>query len=186
MTSEEIKDILKKRLKESRYLHCLGVAETSEKLARIYGANPQKAYLAGLVHDCAKGYTDDELTKKVAAYGIELDECALGSPQLLHSFVGARELKELFGIDDEEIFDAVYYHTVGKENMPVLTAIVYIADAIEPLRDYPGVDKIRELAFESLDKAIYMYTSEMTDYVVKKGQTVHPNAYKVIKFYGSK
>ena len=186
MTPAEIKDILKKRLKESRYLHSLGVADTAKKLAEIYGIDSQKAYLAGLVHDCAKGYTDDELKSKVMHYGISLDECSLSSPQLLHSFVGACELEEYFGIDDAEIFDAVYYHTIGKGNMPLLTAIVYIADAIEPLRDYPGVEEIRTAAFESLHKAIYMYTRDMTDYVLAKGQKVHPNAYEVIKYYESK
>ena len=186
MTLEEIKDLLKRRLKESRYLHSIGVADTSKELAKLYGADPQKAYLAGLVHDCAKGYTTNELVQKVADYGMVLDEDTLSSPQLLHSFVGACELKEHFGIDDPEVFDAVYYHTVGKEDMPVLTAIVYIADAIEPLRDYPGVEAIRAEAHQSLDRAVYMYTHHMTDYVIKKGQKVHPNAYKVLKFYESK
>ena len=186
MTPEEIKDILKLKLKQTRYNHSLGVADTAKELALRFGADPYKAYMAGLVHDCAKGYTNEELMDKIRAYGIELDECTLSSPQLLHSLVGAYELKDLYGICDDEIYDAVYYHTVGKKDMPLLTAIVYLADAIEPSREYPGVDEVRQQALTSLEKAVYLYTRRSVDYILERGFKVHPNAYEILDFYERK
>ena len=150
MNVEEINANLKQVLKESRYNHSVGVAQTAQKLAMQYGANPDKAYLAGLVHDCAKCFSAQELMKKIKLYDIELSSDTLKAEPLLHSFVGAFEAKHTYGIDDEEIFDAIYYHTIGKADMPLLTAIVYLADAIEPLRNYPGVDEIRREAAQSL------------------------------------
>ena len=183
MTPEEIKAKLKTNLKESRYAHSLSVADTAKRLAGIYGIDPNKAYVAGLVHDCAKCYTNEELAEKIKSYNINLDEVSLLSPQLWHSFVGAFEAKKEYGIDDEEIFDAIYYHTIGKEAMEPLTAIIYLADAIEPLRDYPGVDEIRKAAEKSLEKAIYLYTKGTIEFVAAKGDSLHPNALKVREYY---
>ncbi len=182
MTPEEIKTKLGNILKPSRYRHSLSVADTAAELARRYGADPHKAYLAGLLHDCAKCYGEDELKSKIRYYGIDLDTQTFNSVQLLHSFVGAYEAKELYGADDA-IFDAIYYHTIGKAAMPLLTAIVYLADAIEPLRDYPDAEGIRRMAEVSLEKAIHMYTNATVSYVKSKGGYVHPNAYKVIDYY---
>lgn len=184
MTVEEITGKLKSQLKESRFEHSLSVAKTSAELAQIYGASEKKAYLAGLVHDCAKCYSDSELIQKAQNYGI--DEDALRFIHIMHSFVGAYEIKNEYGIDDEEIFDAVYYHTVGKPDMPLITAIVYLADAIEPGRNYPGVDRIRKVAEASLEKAIYIYTEECINHVLKKGGQLHPNALEVRDYYRRK
>lgn len=183
MTLAEITQKLKASLKESRFNHSLCVAETAKELAVRFGADPDKAYLAGLVHDCAKCLSDEELKEKIKIYNIDLDKATLNSPQLLHSFVGAFEAKAQYGIHDEEIFDAIYYHTVGKADMPLLTAIVYLADAIEPLRSYPGVDEIRKAAETSLDKAIYMYTETSLDFVQKRGYYPHPNSVEVRDYY---
>jgi len=183
MTLEAITEKLRSQLKESRFVHSLNVAQTAKTLALRFGANADKAYLAGLVHDCAKCYSEEELICKMKQYGLD-DECDFTTAtQLLHSFVGAYELKEKFGIDDEEVFDAVYYHTIGKEAMPMLTAIVYLADAIEPARDYPGVDEIRSAARISLEKAIYMYTEGSIAFVNARGWFLHPNSLKVRDYY---
>jgi len=183
MTLTETDQKLKAVLKESRYLHSLSVADTAKKLALKYGADADKAYIAGLVHDCAKCFSKEELMEKIKYYGIALDEDTLKASQLLHSFVGAFEAKEVYGIDDGEIFDAIYYHTIGKENMPPLTAIIYLADAIEPLRNYPGAEDIRREAETSLEKAIYLYTLGTIEFVKKKGEYLHPNAIRVRDFY---
>lgn len=183
MTPEEIKIKLKTHLKESRYMHSLCVADTAKKLAGIYGIDSHKAYIAGLVHDCAKCYSNEELAAKIKLYNINLDDTSLSSPQLWHSFVGAFEARVEYGIRDEEIFDAIYYHTIGKEAMEPLTAIIYLADAIEPTRSYPGVDEIREAAEKSLEKAIYLYTKGTIDFVASKGNALHPNALKVRDYY---
>ena len=183
MTEEEIKAKLRTHLKESRYTHSLYVADTAKSLATIHGADSHKAYIAGLVHDCAKCFTNDELAAKIKLYNIRLDDTSLSSPQLWHSFVGAFEAKKEYGIDDKEIFDAIYYHTIGKEAMEPLTAVIYLADAIEPLRNYPGVDEIRKASEKSLEKAIYLYTKGTIDFVTAKGNALHPNALKVRDYY---
>ena len=183
MTPDEIKTKLKAILKESRYLHSLSVAKTAESLAQKYGADTDKAYIAGLVHDCAKCFSTEELLDKMDGYNIKPDSETLASPPLWHSFVGAYEAKEVYGIEDEEIFDAIYYHTLGKEKMPLLTAIIYLADAIEPMRNYPGVELIRSQAGKSLEKAIYLYTKGTIDYVKRRGLKLHPNALKVRDYY---
>ena len=183
MTNNEIKQILAAKLKPSRYKHTISVAETAQRLARIHGADEDKAYLASLLHDCAKCMTQEELQEKIDKYKIELDEVSLKSPQLLHSYVGAYEAKYTYGIEDSEIFDAIYYHTTGKKDMSKLCAIVYLSDAIEPMRVFPEVDKIRETAEKSLWKAVYMYSEASIRFVLKKGNLLHPNTVDTRNFY---
>ncbi len=186
MTLQEITQKLKSDLNESRFNHSISVANTAKELAVRFGADENKAYIAGLVHDCAKCLSTQELKEKVETYGIETDADTFNSTQLLHSFVGAYKAREDYGIYDDEIFDAIYYHTVGKKNMPPITSIVYLADAIEPLRSYPGVDEIRKQAQTSLDKAIYMYTKDSVDFILKKGCYLHPNSVETRDYYSQK
>ncbi len=186
MTLEEITEKLKQNLKENRFLHSLSVAETAKELALSNGIDENKAYLAGLIHDLAKGYSDEELLNKALKYNIAPKGELKKLLPILHSFVGAYEIKNLFGIEDKEIFDAVFYHTTGKEAMVPLTAIVYLADAIEPLRNYPDAERLRLLAKESLNDAIYEYASMCIDYVEKKGQYLHPDTLKVKKYYSKR
>lgn len=183
MTETEIKQLLKERLKPSRYEHTISVANEAMHLAKVHGADESKAYLAGLLHDCAKFMTIDELKEKITKYNITLDEVSLMSPQLLHSYVGAYEAKHTYGVDDEEIFDAIYHHTTGKADMSKLCAIVYLADAIEPLRSFPDVDKIREAAEHSLEKAVFMYSEASIKFVLKKGNLLHPNTVDTRNYY---
>lgn len=186
MNLEEITEKLKQNLKENRFLHSVSVAETAKGLALSNGVDENKAYLAGLIHDLAKGYSDEELLNKALKYNIAPKEELKKMLPVLHSFVGAYELKKLFGIEDKEIFDAVYYHTTGKEAMAPLTAIVYLADAIEPLRNYPDAERLRFLAKKSLNDAIYEYASMTIDYVAKKGHYLHPDTLKVRDYYFQK
>jgi predicted HD superfamily hydrolase involved in NAD metabolism len=183
MTETEIKKLLKERLKPSRYEHTISVADTAMHLAKIHGADEKKAYLAGLLHDCAKCMTIDELKEKTSTYNIVLDEVSQASPQLLHSYVGAYEAKYTYKVDDEEILDAIYHHTTGKAAMSKLCAIVYLADAIEPLRVFPDVDIIRETAEHSLEKAVFMYSEACIRFVLKKGNLLHPNTVDTRNYY---
>ena len=183
MTLEEIKGFLKENLTESRYNHSLSVAQTAEDMARRFGADEKKAYLAGLVHDCAKSLNEQELKERVKLYNIQLDEETLNAPWLLHSFVGAYDAREILGIEDSEIFDAIYYHTIGKENMPLLTAIIYIADATEPLRSYHGVEETRKALQKSLFEGIGTYALQSISHLKKRGGYIHPNTFKVGEYY---
>lgn len=183
MTNSEIIDSLKSKLKSSRLKHSLSVAETARELALLYGADADKAYLAGIVHDCAKCYTDDELYDKLMMYNISVDDISYKNPKLLHAYVGAHEARLLYGIEDDEILDAVYYHTIGKADMPRLCAVVYLADAIEPLRSYEGVGAIRDKARTSLEQAVLMYTEMSMAFLMTKGEYIHPNALETRNYY---
>ncbi len=183
MTFDEIKKELEIKLNQKRFAHCMGVAQTGEKLAEIYDANPKKAYLAGVLHDCAKNYTDEKMHEKVKCYGIELDDVLKKSPHLVHAFVGAEEARRIYGIDDSEIYDAIYRHSLGGANMALLTKIIYLSDGIEPSRDYCGVEKIRETALFDIDKAVLMYTDATIEFVIKSGRLLHPSAVETRNFY---
>lgn len=174
MDNETIIDYLKKHLSEYRYIHTMGVAETAKQLAATYGADPPKAYTAGLLHDCAKELPFEEMLSVADKYKIETDELTKTSPALMHGIVGAYIAKEIFNADDE-IFDAIAYHTTGKANMNLLTKIIYIADYIEPNRKFDGVCEIRELAFSDIDKAIISSCGTVIVHTVNKGGIVHPN-----------
>lgn len=183
MTLKEINDKLKISLKPQRYRHSVSVAETAVHLAELYGADADKAYLAGLVHDCAKNCSKDELFELADRYSLEIDEVSGVSWGLLHGFVGAELARHEYGISDDEIYDAVYYHTIGRADMPLLTEIIYLADGIEPLRNYPGVDEIRKASEENLHKAVVMYTDATVKYVLKRGFLLHPAAIETRNFY---
>ncbi|WP_278287300.1 bis(5'-nucleosyl)-tetraphosphatase (symmetrical) YqeK [Caloranaerobacter ferrireducens] len=156
-------------MNEERFIHSIGVMETAEKLADVYGCDKNKARLAGLIHDCGKLKNDRELLKMAFEFGIILDDVKDVNIALLHAPLGAEIAKNEFGIKDLEILNAIRYHTTGKENMSLLEKIIYIADYIEPNRDFPSVEVLRELAFLDLDKAVLMAMDNTIKYVVDNG-----------------
>ncbi|MBE7037871.1 MAG: HD domain-containing protein [Ruminococcaceae bacterium] len=177
---------LKEMLLEKRYNHSMMVKETAVELAHLFGADVKKAEIAGLLHDCAKNFTKEEMFELCKKYGINLDNISANQTGLIHAYLGAEMAKDLFEVDDEEIYDAIFYHTVGKPNMSLLTKIIYIADAIEPLRHYEGVERLRELAHTDLDKAL-VYQIDMTiKSVLKKGSLLHPNTVDTRNYYLSR
>ena len=183
MTIDQMKEQLKNNLLEKRFNHSVGVMETAVALARLYGADEEKAAIAGLLHDCAKNYSKEDMFALCIEYGIELDDVMKKSTGLIHGLLGAEVAKRDYGIDDEEIYDAIYYHTVGKPDMSLLTQIIYIADGIEPLRHYDGVDRIRELAEENLDKALILQIDYTIKSVISKGGLLHTNTIDTRNYY---
>lgn len=174
MEIEQIEKHLKKNLTLSRLLHCKGVCSEAKKLARHYGADENKALIAGLVHDCAKEIDYDEMIKKCLSYGLELDFVTREEKKLIHALLGAEYAKREFNIDDDEIYDAVRYHTTAKADMPLLTKIIYVADYIEPNRDFKGVDDIRKLAYIDLDAAILEGLDYTINQLVSQKRMLHP------------
>ena len=173
---DEIKTELRKILSKHRYIHSLGVAGEAEKLARRYGADPEKAYLAGLVHDCAKEYDPAEMEGILKTeYGVAADSMSRIMPKILHGPLGACDAQRKFGIYDPDILDAVKYHTTGKGGMRLLTKIIYIADYIEPNRDFDGVDKLRAMAYDNIDEAIIYGIDETIKDLIRRGLVIHPN-----------
>ncbi len=183
MTIEQMTDKLRHTLEEKRFNHSINVMEEAVKLAQCHGADVEKARIAGLLHDCAKNYPKDELYNLCDKYGIHLDDTAKKEAGLLHGFVGAHLLKEKYGVDDDEIFDAVYYHTIGKPDMPLLTKIIFIADCIEPMRSAPWVDDIRDAVYTDIDKALIIQLDNTIRSVLKKGTLLHTNTVDTRNFY---
>jgi len=175
MDIDAIINILKKELDPYRFKHSLNVMETAVTLAEYYGANVNKARLAGILHDCGKNFKGEEAIKYVRKIGYEADEIEILQPKLLHGIIGKQLAEEVYGVTDEEVLGAIRWHTTGKSGMNLLEKIIYVADYIEPLRAFEGVEIMRKTAFEDLEKCI-VYCSESTiKFVLKKGALLHKN-----------
>lgn len=148
--------LLKDRLSEHRLRHSIGVAEEAQVLAKLNGADEDKARLAGLLHDLTKEFSKEEHFRLFEKYGYPLDENLKTNKNLWHAHSASLDLTDTLGITDPELCSAVRYHTTGKANMTLLEAILFTADAIEPNRDYPDADFYRALAREDLYKAAYL------------------------------
>ncbi len=170
-----MKDKLKKELSEKRYKHCLGVRDEAVKLAEKYGADIKKAEVAGLLHDCAKGLDIDEQIRQCEKYKMALDDITLKCKAVIHAPLGAKIAKEEYGIEDEEILEAIRSHTVAKENMSLLDRIIYVADMIEPMRDFDGVEKLRKAAYKDIDEAFIMGMRQSIVHNAEKNKIIHPD-----------
>lgn len=175
MNIDEIDRRLKKELDEPRYRHSKGVADEAKRLAKISGIDKGKAYLAGLIHDCAKCISYDESVKLAKKYGCELDRMTLECPGVIHAPVGAVVAEHEYGITDREILDAIRRHTVAGMNMTLLDKIIYIADMTETNRDFEGVLKLRSLCDKDIDAAYCEALRRSVVYNIKKGNIVHPD-----------
>jgi predicted HD superfamily hydrolase involved in NAD metabolism len=165
--------ILKNRTSSKLFVHSLGVEETALRLATVYGFDKKKAALAGLLHDYGKIFPKNVLYRFALKYNI-VDDLALQEPALLHAPVGAWLLEHELGIVDQEILEAVRRHTTGFPTMIPLAKIVYLADYIEPGRNCPGVQDLREIAFSNLDRALFYAVSRTMSYVLERKKILHP------------
>ena len=176
MTLDEMRQELQRRLKRNRFAHSIGVANTAVKLAKRFGVDEGKAYVAGLLHDCARQFENDELPAQAQARGIEIGEVERAMPLLLHAYISAHMIKEVYGVDDAELSQAIWRHTVGAPDMTPLDKIIYFADMIEPNRNYPGVEKLRALAETAdLDEILLTAFSETIAFVLHKNSLIHPS-----------
>ena len=170
---DDYKEILKSKLNEKRYYHSLCVADEAKRLAEKYGADSDKAYLAGLLHDITKNASMQEHLKYFSDFGIILNDVEKNAEKLWHALSGSGYVEHILGIKDTEILDAIKYHTTAKANMSLLCKILYLADFTSIDRDYPDVDVIRKLVDESLDEAlIYALQYSICDLVDNK-KAVH-------------
>ena len=180
MTEEklnEYKSLLKNRLNEKRYHHSLCVADEAKFLAVKYGADPEKAFTAGLLHDITKNAPTEEHLKLFKDYNIELSDIEKSSEKLWHAVSGAVYVKFVLGINDEEIISAIRYHTTAKQDMTLLEKVLYIADFTSLDRDYDDIDVIRALSRESLDKAMKYALSYTINELVDKGVAIHNDTF---------
>lgn len=145
---------LKEELGEERFKHSLRVMESASKLADHYGIDRDKAEVAALFHDCAK-YADKSISADmVKKYKLEDNEELKNSVQLIHSFLGPHIAKDVYGIEDVEVLDAIKYHTTLRKKPTDMDKLVYLADLIEVGRDFEGVEELREMAYEDMDATI--------------------------------
>lgn len=151
---EKYRDEIVFLIGEKRFEHTLRVADEAQRLANRYGVDIEKAKLAGLFHDCAKIRDLDLLLEKCREYNLELTHDMHFSPQIIHSFLGAEIAKKRYGIDDEEVLNAIRFHTTGRANMTMLDKVIYLADYIEPMRNFNGVERARKLSYEDIDLAM--------------------------------
>lgn len=175
---------LKKNLDENRFEHTLGVRYTCAALAMRYEYDLEKAQVAGLLHDCAKCIPDKKKIKICQKNKIEISQAEENSPFLLHAKVGAYIAREDYGVEDEEILNAIACHTTGKAAMTLLDKIVYIADFIEPHRNTaPHLEAIRALAFQDIDRTMYVILENSLEYLRKKGKEIDPMTQVAYEYY---
>lgn len=176
---EEIKDYAKSVLSEKRFAHTMGVAEEAKRLAEIWGADPEKAYLAGVIHDIAKELSKDE-AKVLVAEANEADEFTDASDSVaLHGFLAAHIAKTKFEITDEDVLAAVRYHTTGRIGMSLLEKIIYVADFTEPGRHYPQSKEVREISETDLDAAILREADYVIKFIIDSGRILHTSTVEV-------
>jgi predicted HD superfamily hydrolase involved in NAD metabolism len=180
MNREEIIAYLKANLKPRRVEHSLGVEKAARELALRYGADPEKAALAGLVHDCAKSLKPEIMLQYAVQAGFPVDDaCRLSSPFVLHAPAGVVIAEKVLGICDSEVLSAVCWHTVPKPDMSTLDKVVSLADTIEPNRDFDGVEDIRAAAKKSLDGAFRLSLAKVMTHVLEMGLYLHPMTLQV-------
>ena len=172
LTPEELRPIALSYLKPKRMPHVLGTEQEAVRLAERYGADVTKARIAALLHDCTKKLDMDEQLALCKKYHIPLDELEQKALKLLHSKTGAAIARDVFAVDDD-VYNAIMYHTTGKPDMTLLEKIIYLADYIEPTRDFPGVETLRRTVYEDLDRGLLMGLTMTIDEMEEMGNPVH-------------
>ncbi len=161
-----------RRLTPKRWAHTQRVAETAVQLAMHWGADTAKAYLAGLLHDVAKDLSRKSLLNTALDFGIVLTAFETATPALIHAPVGAEVARREFGIEDPEIIAAIRYHTTARANMSLLEKLIFLADYIEPERSFPGVDTVRVLARQDVDKAMLLALTQSIEYLLQRDRPI--------------
>ena len=180
----KIKGDLLKRLNKHRYEHTLGVADTAKDMAETFNINPNQAYLAGILHDCAKYLDDTELLAICAENEVKVTQIEQKKPFLLHSVVGEIIAKERYHITDEEVLSAIRWHTTGKANMSDLEKIIFAADYIEPGRkDLPRLDYLREISTKDLDLLVKSILENMMEYLKSTGEEIEEHTLEAYNYY---
>ena len=176
----ELEQYVSTELTEKRRKHTLGVRDTALALSKRYNADSEKACVAALAHDMYRGLRGDELRQTVRELG--LDPKYEDDPNLAHGKIAAIMLRRAFGVEDEDILNAVSFHTTGRPDMSVLEKVVYLADCIEPNRDYPGVENIRKASEKGLDEACLTAMKGTIKHVTDQGAYLDPDTLEAADF----
>ncbi|MGD7044044.1 bis(5'-nucleosyl)-tetraphosphatase (symmetrical) YqeK [Jeotgalibacillus proteolyticus] len=174
MNCKEALAYVKEILPERRYEHTLGVVETAKSLAGKHGADVSKAEMAAILHDIAKHHSRDDMKKIIEQENFD-SRLLLFHHELWHAPVGAYLAKVTLNIESQDVLNAIRYHTTGRANMSLLEKIVYLADYIEPGRKFSGVEEVRALAHEDLEKALRKAVKQSILFLLQKKQRIFPD-----------
>lgn len=169
MKYEQAKKLVKKNLSEKRYTHTKNVKKMAVKLAKRWGADPEKAALAAILHDAAKELPKDRQLQIFAENAIIAENAPMRPTSVWHGIAAAILCETEWGVHDPEVLSAIRCHTTGKPGMSLLDKIIYMADMTSAERDYPGVEALREEEFEDLDMALLHALKRTIDFVKEKG-----------------
>ncbi|WP_214629067.1 bis(5'-nucleosyl)-tetraphosphatase (symmetrical) YqeK [Paenibacillus agaridevorans] len=173
MDRQEMIDRVRAEMPEKRWLHTEGVMATAIVLAERYGEDPQRAELAAILHDVAKFWPVDRQAAVIRDNALSSDVLDYDK-ELWHALAGAWVARREYGVTDPEVLDAINYHTSGRRGMTKLEKVVWLADYIEPGRNFPGVDDIRALAEQSLDRAVLAGLDGTIGVLIARGKRIYP------------
>ena len=178
MTIEEMRALLQQSLKPKRYEHSVRVYETAIKMAEHYHADVKKVAVAAMIHDCGRQIPKEDSVAKAKELGIPVDPVEAAQPILLHAKLGVYYAVHKYGVspEDKEVLDAIRYHSTGTADMTDTARIVFLADLIEPGRDFEGVEAIREASWQDLDKGMFLSYDNTIRYLLEDGLLIHPDA----------
>lgn len=178
MKLDQMQALLQESIPGKRYKHSVHVYEAALKLAEAHKLSAEataKVAVAALLHDCGREVPSKESVAKARELCLPIDEVELNQPILLHAKLGVYNAMHKYGVAEQEILDGILYHTTGINGMSTLAKIVFLADMIEPGRDFPGVEELRKLARKDLDQAMLMAYSNTIKYLLEGGQLIHPH-----------
>lgn len=178
---EQLKLDLKRNLSEFRYEHSVCVAEEARKLACYYHYDEKKAYIAGLVHDIAKEFSEEENKKWIEKYRLSKEWLLPEFQNIVHAEIGACVVSEWYGLD-EEICNAVRYHTIGNTSMTLLEKIIFVADKVGRKANNLEQEEIRKVAYQDINRALYLCLKRQKEKLEQSGKIMHPNSIQLIKY----
>lgn len=180
---EKVLEFLRENLDDFRYGHSIRVMETAVELARIHGVDEEKAQMAGILHDSGKWKSREKTLQKVQDWGIILSEEERAEYNLVHGALSTYIAKNIFGIEDADVLNAIKNHITGRPAMSDLEKIVYIADMIEPARNYEFIDDFRAMAKVDLDRAMYEILNENLAHLIRNDRYIAGSSLEARNYY---
>lgn len=175
MDLNDYKKIIKPMMSEKRYNHCVNVAKEAVHLAKKYGADEKKAAIAGILHDITKEMDKEEQLQIILDSGIILDNVQKNAPKLWHGLTGSLYIKKNLGVEDEDVLNAIRYHTTGRAGMSLLEKVIFVADFTSEERTYKGVETMRKKSRKSLEEAmLFGFKFTFTD-LSERELAIHPD-----------
>jgi len=171
---QQIDSYLRENISKERYQHSIKVSKVAEEIARHYKLSSNKAKLLGLIHDCAKDYTAGELNTMIKKYNINLSELEKSIPGLWHAYIGAEIARDYFNIKNQEMLDAIKYHSTASRKLTSLGKILYIADKIEPSRKEDNLSTARELVWKDIDLTMLELLNRELQSLIYRKLIIHP------------